>query len=112
MSKITPESSVTNACIYHAGIEGWMCIRNSQGPYTRGKASGRPDWELIKPFHGLGISIHVEFKGPKGKLSEAQKDYHRRLIGAKCLVITARSLDEFKLDLQRAEQIIRERLAI
>lgn len=104
----TPEAEVTDACVPYAELQGWRMYRNHQGI---GNKKGRPDWEAVKPFKGLGITIYIEFKGPKGKLSDKQKEYQRELIGQKCIVITARSFDEFRLDLQNVEKMIRERLA-
>ena len=101
------ESEVTSACTSWAELQGWRMYRNHQG---MGNKKGRPDWEAVKPFKGLGITIYVEFKGPKGKLSDDQEEYTDGLMRQKCIIIVAKSLDEFKADLAGAEQRIKERM--
>ena len=107
IKKQTPEAEVTSACVPYAELQGWRMYRNHQG---MGNKRGRPDWEAVKPFEGLGITIYIEFKGPKGTLSDDQKEYIAGLMRDKCIVVVAKSFDEFRLDLERAEKMIRERM--
>ena len=106
--KKTPESEITAACVPYAELQGWRMYRNHQG---MGNKRGRPDWEAVKSFKGLGITIYIEFKGPRGKLSDDQIEYTDQLVRDKCIVIIAKSFDEFRLDLEIAEKRIRERMA-
>lgn len=54
---------------------------------------GFPDIFGILP-NTYGKVFFVEVKAPKGKLSEGQLEFHKRLRNANCLVIVATKLEE------------------
>jgi hypothetical protein len=103
----TPEKIVQDACVEHLKISGWKTQRNQQG---MGNTKGRLDYEAIKEFKGIGITIYIEFKGPKGRLSRDQVEYIRGLRDVKAIVCVCKSLEEFINDLLRIEYKIKELL--
>ena len=108
MKKETPEHALKQAVKEYLGLQGWLVETNVQGILC---TKGRPDLEATKKFHGLAITIWIETKAPKGKVSDYQRDYIRALRAEGGLVSVCKSFDEFRYDLQEIEKIIRERLA-
>ena len=106
--KKTPEKVVQDAVIEHLRISGWLVQRNQQ---AMGNTKGRPDLEAVKKFKGLGVTIYVECKAPRGRLSERQLEYIRGLRAEGALVSVCKSIEEFINDLALIEYKIRERMA-
>ena len=69
---------------------GWMVILNTQ-PRQQGARKGRADLTCIGP---RGKFMEVEVKGPKGVLSEDQKEYAANLHLRGHIYIVARSVDD------------------
>ena len=55
-----------------------------------GLAAGTPDIEVV----WCGYAIYLELKTPKGALSAAQKQRHRKLIHCGAVVLVCRTLDD------------------
>ena len=107
IKKKTPEKEVQDAVIAYLDFKGWMVQRNQQG---LGCTPGRPDLQAIKKWFGIGITIYIECKSPKGKLSEAQRAYLEKLEDQGAEVIVCRTFEWFKNALDNTEYRIRERM--
>jgi hypothetical protein len=69
------------------GKRGWQAQRAFK---KGGGVAGIPDWCILVS----GRAIFVELKSDKGRLSDAQKAVHERIVLAGHVVTTCRSLDD------------------
>ena len=81
------EKSIMLGIIQALGFKDWYVIRMPPSIYTSGK--GIPDLYACKK----GVSVWIEVKTPKGKLSPSQERITRLLDEAGANVIIARSVD-------------------
>lgn len=70
-------------------------VRTGSGARRKSNLRGFPDILGILPQTN-GNVFFVEVKGPKGKLSEDQLAFHKKLRNEDCLVITAKSLEDVR----------------
>jgi hypothetical protein len=68
-------------------ITGWLVMRNHQ---SLGSQIGRSDLEALKD----GVTIYIECKGEKGKLSRAQEAFQRKIEEKGGIYIVARSFED------------------
>ena len=94
----TPEGIVKAAVVSYLKMRGWFVMINVQQGF--GNVRGRPDLEAIKN----GITIFVECKAGKGRLSEHQKTYIRLLQAHGAIVLVISSGDECVRDIDALEE--------
>ena len=76
------ESEIQYDIIKWLESEGWLVVKIIQT-----NKNGWPDLQI----HALGLTIFIEVKSPKGKLSELQKYRHEQLRDAGFIIITTNS---------------------
>ena len=98
MRKPTPEGLVKSATIRYLRFKGWWTQINVQQGF--GNVRGRPDLEALK----RGITIYIECKAGKGKLSRYQIQYISRLRAYGAFVLVVHSTEEAMRDIDRIEE--------
>ena len=88
------QKSVTAALKFY----GWVVQRNHQQGI--GMTRGRPDLEAYK----RGVTLFVECKSPKGRISPSQDEYFKKLQSAGMTVLVADGLEDFVRELEQFEQ--------
>lgn len=81
------ESKIQRSIIQYLKFSGYMVLRMREV-----EPNGIPDLLCISFNHTLWIEV----KQPTGRLSEAQKFIHKKLVALNQEVITVTSLDELK----------------
>lgn len=95
--KQTPENAVKAGVRRYLKFKGWLAASNPQG---LGCKAGRPDLQALKK----GVTIYIECKAPKGRVSNKQKLYHEELMQHGGIVVVCWSIDEFMNDLDKIEE--------
>lgn len=67
--RVTPETALKHACIQYLRLQGWLTYPLIQQGITPPNLRGLPDRIAIKN----GRTVYLEFKSPKGRLSEHQE---------------------------------------
>jgi Holliday junction resolvase len=107
----TPEGEVKADVVKHLRMRSWLVVFNVQGPFTRGKARGRPDIEAYKD----GRVICIETKKPKyrnaagriqqaGELTDNQREFIEDLCKAGIRTLVVWTVEEFISDLEKTER--------
>lgn len=79
------EASILQGIRSMLSMQGWWVFRHHQ---SLGSLKGFPDLTAIRG----GITVYIEVKGPKGKLSAHQAEIGRRISEAGGVYIVARSV--------------------
>ncbi|MCL2793023.1 MAG: VRR-NUC domain-containing protein [Spirochaetaceae bacterium] len=90
------ESQIQKQIVGYLELKGYEVIRHNAGKVkynVTGAKKGMPDLEALI---GGGISVFVEVKTKKGKLSEDQKKMQKRLRDLGHKVIVARKLEDVR----------------
>lgn len=85
--KYKPETLIQNAIREYLAFNGWFVMRHQQG---LGSMPGLVDLTAAKG----GVTIYIEVKAPKGKLSPAQEIFKRNIRSAGCKYILARNIED------------------
>lgn len=99
------ETEIVKACLQYLELKGYLHWRsNNQGTYNKKDGGyffrgtkGVPDITVILPN---GKYCGVEVKSEKGRLSEAQKELHQRILENNGYVCVVRSVSELAKDLE------------
>ena len=83
------ESQIQHQIIKWLEAQGWLVVKIIQT-----NKNGWPDLQL----HAFGVTIFIEVKYDKGKLSELQKYRHKQLQDKGFIVITTSSLINLQND--------------
>jgi len=81
------ESQIQHQIIKWLEANGWLVVKIIQT-----NKNGWPDLQI----HALGVTIFIEVKSDKGKLSELQKYRHKQLQDKGFIVITSSSLNHLQ----------------
>lgn len=91
------EQELQKEIIKYLTLNGWMVWKNKNinrttGKYITGQQRGVPDLTALK----YGIVWFLEIKTEKGRLSEDQKEFGRKIIGNLGNFAVLRSLEDAK----------------
>jgi hypothetical protein len=92
------ESQIQHQIIKWLEANGWFVVKIIQT-----NKNGWPDLQL----HAFGITIFIEVKSEKGKLSELQKYRHKQLQDKGFIVITTSSLINLQNDFIKISEELR-----
>lgn len=95
--RANPEKRIETACIRALRSLGFFVDENSQPQRARGCTPGKPD--LFVVHERWRLAAFIEVKAPKGRLSTAQRVWHRN-VNAVVPVLVVRSVDELLHDLR------------
>ena len=93
------ESQIQSQIIHWLEKEGWLVVKIIQT-----NKNGWPDLQL----HKFGVTVFVEVKSERGKVSELQKYRHQQLIDEGFFVIITKSLKDLQHELIRRGEDLRQ----
>lgn len=95
-SRTTPETALKRAAVQWLQLHGWLTYPLVQG---MGAVRGLPDRIAIKD----GMTVYLEFKSPRGRLSAAQERVRAEIEAAGAPYLVVRDL----ADLEKLDEIAR-----
>lgn len=84
------EKDTTRTVREYLQLRGWRPVRINAGPFG---ANGMPDYLFL--HYRRRLSMWIEFKAPKGALSDKQAAWITQERAAGALVLVVRDIDEF-----------------
>jgi len=100
---MTPEGLVVAACLEYLRLRGILAWRNNSGAATIGEGSGRRfvRFGLVGSADIIGVMpggrfLAVECKAARGRLSEAQGEFLRRVQDAGGVACVVHGVDELE----------------
>ena len=82
-----PESVILDQVRQYLRLRGWLVFRHQQG---LGAHKGFPDLTALKD----GVTLYVEIKTPRGRLSEHQERFQADCVAAGGRYLVARCLED------------------
>jgi hypothetical protein len=92
------ESQIQHQIIKWLEANGWLVVKIIQT-----NKNGWPDLQI----HAIGVTIFIEVKSEKGKLSELQKYRHKQLQDKGFFVITTSSLNHLQNEFTQISEGLR-----
>lgn len=88
---IKSEKQLQQIVVSYIQMKGWLVFYGAFGKASN-RTPGEPDLTVLLPD---GITVFVELKAPKGKLTNNQPEMHAKMNGLGHTVHVVRSLDDF-----------------
>lgn len=88
--RVTPETALKAAAKQYLALRGWLTYPLIQQGITPPSLRGLPDRIAIKN----GRTVYLEFKSPKGRLSEYQEARRAEIEAAGATYLVVRSIED------------------